>query len=197
MQGDNTNSTVTTIEGCVFEGKLLGNDTYCCGGFVGWCPSGQQVSLALTNNLYAPEEVTFATWYCNTFSRGGDMNLITITNCYYTQTLGDAQGKQMYSITGEPSLSVTNNGAATVYTVSGITSYGTGISYDGVLYAGNGESVSLNLSGSSDYTATAGTLSGNSNPRTLVMAAANTVIYGATAITAAPSAIDNLVYSGN
>ena len=195
MQGDNNNNTITMIEGCVFDGKLLGDATYCCGGFVGWCPSGQQVSLELANNLYAPQEVTFKAWYCQTFSRGGDMNLITITNCYYSQTLGDAQGEQAYSITGGTSVSVTNAATATVYNVSGITSYGTGISYGGVLYAGNGETVSLNLSGSTTYKVSAGTLSGNSNPHILTMAAANTVIYGDATVTAAPSA-KNLTYNG-
>ena len=195
MQGDNTNNTITAIEGTVFEGKLLGDNTNSCGGFVGWCPTEQQVRLELANNLFAPQEVTLSTASCKTFSRGSDMNLITITNCYYSRTLGSVQGKQMYSITGEDGVSVANAGAATEYSVSGITSYGTGIVYDGVLYGGSGDAISLNLSGSTNYTASAGTITGSSNPHILTMAAANTVIYGDATVTAAPSA-KNLTYNG-
>lgn len=195
MQGDNTNNTITAIEGTVFEGKLLGDNTNSCGGFVGWCPTEQQVRLELANNLFTPQEVTLSTTSCKTFSRGSDMNLITITNCYYSQTLGSVQGKQMYSITGEDGVSVANAGAATEYSVSGITSYGTGIVYDGVLYGGSGDAISLNLSGSTNYTASAGTITGSSNPHILTMAAANTVIYGDATVTAAPSA-KNLTYNG-
>ncbi|MBR0065803.1 MAG: C10 family peptidase [Paludibacteraceae bacterium] len=196
MQGDNANNTVTTIEGCVFDGKLLGSNTNRCGGFVGWCPTEQKVSLALANDLYAPQEVTLNTEWCRTFSRGTQISsLLVLTNCYYTQPLGYAQGKQMYSIIGEPGVLVGIAGAATEYNVSGITSYGTGISYGGVLYAGSGEAVSLNLSGSTDYRASAGTLSGSCNPYTLTMVTDNTTIYGTATVTTAPSA-NSLTYNG-
>lgn len=167
MQGDNTNNTVTTIEGCVFEGKLLGDTTNSCGGFVGWCPTEQKVNLEITNDLFAPQEVTFNTSWCQTFSRGSNISsLIVLTNSYYSQTLGGVQGKQMYSITGLAGVTVANAGEVTEYTVSGITSYGTGIKYDGVLYAGKEENITLALSHPDapsgyvfdTYTASAGTL---------------------------------------
>ena len=169
------------IEGCIFDGRLLGSNTSDCGGFVGWCSEGKKVQLDVRNSLYAPQEVTIhineSTWGDRTFARGL-LSLISITNSYYTQSLGVVQGKQAYSITAGSGVTVTNAGAATEYNVSGITSYGTGIKYNGVLYAGEGDEVSLNLSGSpiSDYEASAGTLSGDNNPYTLTMAAANTVV---------------------
>ena len=59
------------------------------------------------------------------------------------------------------------SGTATEYATSGITSYGTGIKYDHVLYAGEGDNVNLTLGntpptgyGLSAYTASAGTLDG-------------------------------------
>ena len=200
MQGDNTNNTVTTIEGCVFNGKLLGSTTNCCGGFVGWCPSAQLVKLELTNNLYAPQEVTFNTSWCQTFSRGGDMNLITITNCYYSQTLGGVQGKQRFSITGVAGVTVANAGEATEYTVSGITSYGTGIKYDGVPYAGQAEKISLALSHADapsgymfdTYTASVGTLTDISETgASLTMPEANVEILANFKEQQVPTVLDN------
>ena len=77
--------------------------------------------------------------------------------------------------------------------MSVITAYPTGIKYNDVLYAGNDETVSLTL-GHSDiedyafngYEASAGTLSGNANPYTLIMPDEDVVIganYAATYVT--------------
>ena len=171
-----TNSS-TTITGCLFNGKLLTvgttTTTIKCGGFVGWC-SG---SLSISNSLYAPNVVEGETWINDsesaTFSRNWSG---TPSNCYYTHTLGTAQGKQALSITAGQYVTVSNAGTPIVYSVSGITSYGTGIKYNNVLYAGNGDAVSLTLNHSdptgytfNGYTTTSGTLSGNANPYTLTM----------------------------
>ena len=93
-----------------------------------------------------------------------------ITNCYYTETLGELQGKQARSITGQGVTVEMVGDDIAEYGTSGITAYGTGIMYDGVLYAGNEDQVSLNLDGSTTgYIASAGTLTGEENPYTLTM----------------------------
>ena len=140
------NNTRTTLTGCVFTGKLLGSSTNCCGGLVGWCSTNLNASLTIENCLYAPQERTVSASSSKTFSRGGDFSKITITNSYYTETLGDAQGKQARSITAGDDVTISNLGNGTEYNVSGITAYTHGIKYNGTYYAGNGDAVSLTLS---------------------------------------------------
>ena len=172
------------ITGCVFDGKLLtkntGNDaTTNCGGFVGYG------TCTISNSLYAPAGLadgeTEITSGSATFVRNGSVG----TNCYYTRTLGTAQGKEAHSITAGENVTVALSGTATEYNVSGITAYSLtpspspngegsfspGLLYNGTLYAGNEDEVSLTLSYSgtvptgyqySGYTASnGGTVSGN------------------------------------
>ncbi|MBO4454568.1 MAG: InlB B-repeat-containing protein [Paludibacteraceae bacterium] len=172
----------TLIEGCVFNGQLLGESTNCCGGFVGWCEAEDK--LTIRNSLYLPQANTLNPDYCQTFTRAGNMSGISISNCYYSQAFGGAQGKQMRSITAGDFATVANAGDATVYDVSGITSYGVGIKYGDVLYAGEGDEVSLNLTHAdipvghsfSQYGSSTGSLTGEGNPYTLTMANANAEI---------------------
>ena len=83
------------ITGCVYDGRLLTtNGTTHCGGFIGWCANSNKVNV--TNSLYAPNanipmaQGETAISHGNTFVRGGG----TITNCYYSETMGGAQGVQ-------------------------------------------------------------------------------------------------------
>ena len=174
-----TGSGTVTIEGCLFDGVICCNIatlTNKCGGFVGW----RSGTVNISNSLYAPAAVPEGKYAiktdkndgCATFARNG----ADITNCYYTQTLGDAQGKACHSITAGENVTIDGLGAGTEYSVSGITAYPTGIKYNDVYYAGSGDQVSLTLSHGdkagyafNEYTASAGTLSGTENPYTLTM----------------------------
>ena len=85
----NSDATKLTSEDCVFDGKIVstGSDaTTDCGGFVGW--RKDKGSLTITNCLYVPQTDANAVSTGATFARNGG----TITNCYYTQMLGDEQG---------------------------------------------------------------------------------------------------------
>ena len=53
------------------------------------------------------------------------------------------KGKHAYSITAVSPAIVANAGTATEYSYSSITGYGTGIKYNNVLYAGDGDNVRL------------------------------------------------------
>ncbi len=162
VQGNYDGKTLT-IEGCVFNGKLLGTSTNSCGGFVGW----RNKTVNISNSLFAPAEVNIDESDCYTFSRRDGA---TITNCYYTDTLGAVQGKQAHSITAGEGVTVGFSGTAAEYRTSGITAYGTGIMYNGMLYAGLNDEVNLNLDGSANgYSVNAGTLTGEGNPFTLLM----------------------------
>ena len=176
-----------SFEGCVFDGKLLTtNGISHCGGFVGWANgvSGTtDTEVTFTNCLYAPAAIADAdgedevgTSESATFARKNNNNItvtLTITNCYYTRTLGDAQGKALHSVTAGDGVTLALSGTATEYTVSGITAYegNQGIKYGTTYYAGSGDVVRLTLSNTAPaaplgyrydgYTASAGTISGS------------------------------------
>ena len=117
-----------TIEGCVFDGKIVNTGataTIWCGGFVG--AMYKNGTLTITNSLYAPTAAANAVSSSGTFVNGSG----TLNNCYYTATLGKAQGKKSYTLTTAPA----NLGAAVTgvsYTV--LTAYENGILFDGKYY---------------------------------------------------------------
>ena len=135
----------TTIEGCLFNGKLLTvgtgeTATGNCGGFVGWRTTG---TVTISNSLYAPatltgyeHEVVAGTgdYPSATFVRNGEAN--RITNSYYVTALGTAQGKQATPTSNKPA----NIGqAVTTYSVSGIAVYTNGLSRNGLYYCSSPE----------------------------------------------------------
>ncbi len=173
----------TTIEGCLFNGKLItSNGTTNCGGFIGWHDGGE---LTIEDCLYAPADLANGeTEISNGYTFVG--NGTVGDNCIYTRTLGTAQGKATHNITAGDYVTISNMALINflsnpaVYNVSGITSYDwDGISCGGNLYICEGAHVSLVLSNDYPdpapagsvygYTATAGTLEGTANPYTLTM----------------------------
>ena len=146
-------SAHTIIEGCVFDGTLTATGSANnFGGFMGWVNCNDGATVSITNSLYNPVS-TNVTSGCMTFVRSNNDNLnnpdkINITNCYYTQTLGTAQGDKVYTITPAEPVTVQLLGDAEVYDVSGITIYGTGdkgLKFDNVFYAASGNVLDLNL----------------------------------------------------
>ena len=142
-----SSSAKLTIDGCVFDGKILsvGDDpTTNCAGFVGY--KGNNVTI--TNSIYAPKALeadeTEPAGNSATFVRNGSAG----ANCYYTRTLGTAQGKQAYTITAGDDVTLGLAGEATEYGVSGITAYAdsNGIKYgETTLCAGSGDTVTLTV----------------------------------------------------
>lgn len=171
-----------TISGCVYNGSMTGATNTRCAGIAGY--EYNSTTTTISNTLFAPSTLTVSTaddTYTKTFSRDADA---TISNCYYTITLGAAQGKCARTINAGTDVTISYHGDGTEYNVSGITSYGTGIKYNDVLYAGDGDEVSLNLSHADapdghtfgGYTASAGNLSGSDNPYTLTMPASDVTV---------------------
>ena len=108
-------SGTLNIDGCSYTGRLLtNNSTNNCSGFVGWF---NNTTVSITNSLYAPSGSIPSGWSAinheNTFVRGGSP---TITNCYFTETLGNAQGAQAYTV-------LPDNEICKVLTFSSITVY--------------------------------------------------------------------------
>ena len=191
LQGYDQQYMTATFNGCAFTGSITtSNGTTNVGGFVGWCEWRNDNSadkgycyLVLNNCVVSPNATCISSG-SKTFSRFRNQdnslgaNEANMSNCYYTQTIGDAQGKKAYSITGVSPVTVTMNGTPTTqYNVSEIDVYASGIVFNNTLYAGDGESVSLTLSGSANgYQASYGTLEGTENPYTLTMSAHDTEI---------------------
>ena len=165
--GGSGSGVTTAIEGCLFDGSLLGTATTHCAGFVGY-NSG---TLTISNSLFDPADVSVGDDNSCTFARYG--GTVTVENCYYTAALGTAQGKATRTVAAATDVTieaVALTGTATQYTVSGITAYsGGGLQRGQTLYYGSDDQLSLTLSNSATpapqgyqyaYTASAGTLSG-------------------------------------
>ena len=144
------------IDGCLFDGRLCGTGTTCCGGFIGWRSGGATIH----NSMFDPAEVTVGTDNSATFARNG----VDTYNSYFTYLLNDGtrykpiladgnvspmkynNGQQAYRVaTGEHLFIVT--GDSTVYSVSGITSYNNKdlLKYGNTYYAGHNETVTVGM----------------------------------------------------
>ena len=165
--------------GCAFTGSLTGANSTNCGGLLGYktYESDQTRKATFTDCVFAPTSVTVSATNFYTFANNSTNGVVEINNCYYTQTLGSEQGTLVHSITPGNYVTMAYDGNATaVYDVSGISCYTNGIMLNNVLYASNGNAVSLNLGHTlpegcefSGYQISAGTLEGSQNPYTLTM----------------------------
>ncbi|MBQ6114436.1 MAG: InlB B-repeat-containing protein, partial [Synergistaceae bacterium] len=167
----------TTIEACNFVGKLLTTNANVAigGGFV----AENNGTLTISKSLYAPATVETGETEPSaegtaTFSRNNGEGTSNFTNSYYTKTLGTAQGKQGYTVTAEAGITV----ALAENSTNGLT-------YDGTIYAGESDVVSLTLSGGNTpengytfkgYKASAGTLTESEGKYSLTMPGENVVI---------------------
>jgi len=161
-----------TLNGCLFTGSITYSnaDGYEGGGMVGYTQTGS--SATLNNCVFAPSAISIQKYSGHRMFVGGKV-LGTLTNCYYNVVAAASsltkQAKQMRRITaGTDVTSLVISGDGTEYDVSAITAYATGLKYNDVYFAGNGDEVSLTLSHGDaatgysfdQYTASAGTLSG-------------------------------------
>lgn len=86
-----------TITNCLFDGKIIGTKTEKCGGFVGWVDDDAKATIE--NSLFNPAELTTDPDGHKTFARAEQGEDLTLTNCYYKATFGDAQGTDGRSMT--------------------------------------------------------------------------------------------------
>ncbi len=172
------------LTGCTFTGSLNGTNSTHCGGLLGYktYESDQTRKAVFLDCLFCPTSVTVGSTGSCTIANNSTGGEVEITNCYYTQSLGTVQGKRAHSITAGEFVTMENAGNSTEYDISGIVSYGVGISYSDKLYAGVDDEVSLNLNyewtdgATSGFQASAGTLVGGANPYTLTMPDADVLV---------------------
>ena len=130
------NGGTLNITGCTFSGQMLGASTTLCGGFVGYTANG--ATTTITDCLFAPSNLEIHSG-C-TFSRAANMNSVTITNSYYTEPLGTAQG--IHGITFATAWPAGE--AISTYNVSGLTTYANGIQYGDTFYTNPDLNFSVN-----------------------------------------------------
>lgn len=170
------NEGETTIENCKFVGKLLATDSANAygGGFV----VHNSGTLTINGSLYAPAELEDGETEPSkdgtaTFARNSQYGTSTITNSYYTRTLGIAQGEQIYTVTADYDITIELAGDSENV-----------LTYDGTIYAGSGKTLSLTISGGNTkdgyrfmgYTASAGTLTELGGKYSLTMPEGNVTI---------------------
>jgi len=80
-----------TLRNCLFDGSPTGENSNSFGGFVGWC----EEKVMVENSVFAPSSVTVKSDACCTFARMRNTSKLTLTNAYYTQSIGTVQGTSM------------------------------------------------------------------------------------------------------
>ena len=172
-----------TIEGCVFEGKILSTGATATtggGGIVG-LTNGQ--TLTIKNCLYKPAAletgetaVAVSTIYANSSTYP---STVTCTDCYYTEAYGSAEsGTRGYTVTsGSDGLTLDYGTATTSYAYGGVKVYSFdqgddttlgGLLYGDKLYTGGTTEVSFTASINNDQKISTlvtnnGTIAGNSD----------------------------------
>ncbi len=149
-------SSHVAVKGCAFTGSITGAKARYCAGFLGWDTGN---ASTVVNCMY--DGLMTAGANASTFVRTTNAG----KNSYYTNINGldryEKKGKLALSVTADAGTTL-DFGEGTVYNVSGITAYDTGMVYDDVFYAGKEETVSLKgvLSGNPQvrFTASNGTL---------------------------------------
>ncbi len=182
-----SNLATTVFNGCAFTGQLLGANTIQSAGFCGlseYSPSYSNYARTIFNNcLFAPQAVTMNPYNSATFACLNTDSKVNFNNCYFMQDFNDgihwlAQGKQAYTIAGVDPVYVAFSGEHILYNMSGIDAYTEGMVHGYTKLAGEGDDVTLSLSGAAGYEADHGTLVPNGETFTLTMEAYDTQISG-------------------
>ena len=157
------------FNGCAFTGIFTSsNGTTNCGGFAGWCETDNNARIYLTDCLFAPTNTNFSNG-CNTFYRirSTSSSYSSLTNCYYTQTFGTAQGSQGYTVTlaANPAAGGTVDGGTLTTDYGFVKAYNPGLVFNNVFYA-NG-SISLTATANEGYVFSQWSDGNTANPRTV------------------------------
>lgn len=90
--GKNESGT-TTIENCLFNGSILGENTHSCGGIVGWTQS----YTIINNCLFNPDSISLKNEGNSTFSR--NEFYVSVNDSYYSVALGTIDGTAINDLT--------------------------------------------------------------------------------------------------
>ena len=148
----------TTLKNCAFAGTI--SDADLAGTFIGWGDKGSTPALQNCIDVSSSD---------HPIGRGESFSTPIVTNTYYTNPNKVTSGRRIW-----------NNRGKLAYTVKGKISSlnGTpGLTYDGTIYAGESDVISLTApDADATYQASAGTLTQDGSELTLTMPAANVTI---------------------
>ncbi len=125
-----------TLVGCVTAGKLLGRYVSFCGGMVGFARG----ALTIRDCLFAPEVVEW-----NNTSNFAHMEAgasLSFANSYYRTEGSDTQGCRGWAVLPGENITL-DFGSKKTYETAGLDAYPVGLVFNGVFYAGVGETVKL------------------------------------------------------
>ncbi|MBR6846538.1 MAG: InlB B-repeat-containing protein [Bacteroidales bacterium] len=135
LQGGNGALSETTFTGCAFTGSITTtNNTTNVGGFVGWCDWGNGPDnghcCLFFNDCFINPSASCISSGSKTFARCNDESQsLHFNNGYFTQAIGDSQGKR---VENDGALPI---GSYTLYNVSGLKFYDNGLKdSDGTFY---------------------------------------------------------------
>lgn len=135
LQGDNGALCKTTFTGCAFTGSITTtNNTTNVGGFVGWCDWGNGPDNGhcrlFFNDCFINPSASCISSGSKTFARCNDEGQsLHLNNGYFTQAIGDVQGKR---VENDGALPI---GSYTLYNVIGLKFYDNGVKdSDGTFY---------------------------------------------------------------
>ena len=166
-------SGTVSVTGSAFTGSITAPNAGYCAGFLGWQGS------TVDDSVYAGTMNTGSA--SNDFIRTSDY----AANCYSLNLNGiqRVKGLQAVAVTEDEGVTLDFGTPKAAYTTSGITAYETGLIYNGVFYAGPGQTVTLTLAAEapegmlvSGFTASGGTLAQNGDAWTLTMPSEDVVI---------------------
>ena len=128
------------FSGCLFDGRLDGGSGSACFA----AGSRAHTGLSFIDCLAAPASFTGGggAFFCGEVPAGTQ----ALPNCYSLTAAAAAQGRQAFSVTAAEGITLDFGTPAAAYDVSGLSAYAAGLLYDGVFYAGAGETVPLSLS---------------------------------------------------
>ncbi len=170
-------SNPVTVTGSAFTGSISDPNAQFCAGFLGWKGS------AADNCIY--DGAISGGDYSNDINRTNN----NAANCYSLNVDGidRVKARQGWSVTAATGTAIGFGTPTAVYDVSGITAYPTGLLYNGVFYAGAGETVTLTAQlwegYSTSVTASDGTVAETQAGWALTMPAADTVVTVVRALT--------------
>ena len=141
-------SSTTTLRGCLFDGRITGNNLTYVGTLVGWCGNnGGGITLQDCADYAAVNAGVFGAQGCKTdlvWEEGATAKCHSAINCYG----GSGVGKRTAVVrNGNPALNVTWHlrdglSAPVEYAVSHLASYGTGLLFDNeVFFVGKDETL--------------------------------------------------------
>ena len=158
----------TTLDGCVFRGSffgIAGSSELNNGTFVGWDETGAQLTLTRCLDLTQSDPIG-----------RGQVEPTAATNIYSTYNKSTITGNNAWTTT--PQLAYKVTGSDVNLTLTGTT----GTSWNGNLYAAQGETLSFTIDRPYvNFTSTAGTFTQDHEECTLVMPAENVTILNANA----------------